>query len=117
MADNGSNGIPLQGEPAAGSRLKAHRLRAGLTQAEVAEALAALAWEKDQEHLKALKGQIDNPTGEYPQAQAEFAALDAQLVAGRKQVEALKGAGKLDEAAKQEAEDAILQQEWKAARP
>jgi len=51
MADNGSNGIPLQGEPAAGSRLKAHRLRAGLTQAEVAEALAALAWEQDQEHL------------------------------------------------------------------
>src|SRR5947209_7963554 len=41
----------LPGKPAPCLRLKAHRLRAGLTQAEVAESLAALAWDHDQERL------------------------------------------------------------------
>jgi len=44
-------GTCLPGKPAADLRLKAHRLRAGLTQAEVAESLAALTWDHDQERL------------------------------------------------------------------
>jgi transcriptional regulator with XRE-family HTH domain len=40
------------------NRLKAHRLRAGLTQAEVAEALANLAWERDRERLPVDANQV-----------------------------------------------------------
>jgi transcriptional regulator with XRE-family HTH domain/tetratricopeptide (TPR) repeat protein len=40
------------------NRLKAHRLRVGLTQAEVAEALANLAWERDGERLPVDANQV-----------------------------------------------------------
>jgi len=40
------------------NRLKAHRLLAGLTQAEVAEALANLAWERDRERLAVDASQV-----------------------------------------------------------
>ncbi len=40
------------------NRLKAHRLRAGLTQAEVAEALANLSWERDRERLAVDANQV-----------------------------------------------------------
>jgi transcriptional regulator with XRE-family HTH domain len=51
MGDHAPIGNSLPAEPGYDPRLKVHRLRAGLTQAEVAEALAVVAWEEHREHV------------------------------------------------------------------
>jgi transcriptional regulator with XRE-family HTH domain len=51
MDDETAIGQTCTGVQPGQSRLKTYRLRAGLTQEEVAEALANLAWERDRERL------------------------------------------------------------------
>src|SRR5205823_2574159 len=73
--------------------------------------------EKDQDLLKNLKAQLDDPAGEYPQAQAQFKELDKQLAALKKQITVLREAGKQGEAAAlSEGTLVTLQEEWQTAR-
>jgi small conductance mechanosensitive channel len=69
-----------------------------------------------QEAIQKMQAQLDDPDGEYYQAEAEFQALDKKVKAAQAAVAVLKAEGKADEAAK--ADEALnpLREEWKLAR-
>jgi small conductance mechanosensitive channel len=72
--------------------------------------------DKDQKQLQDLQGQLNDPKGEYAVAEAEFKALDARRSAGRKKIQELESAGKLEEAAKLGEDGEALEGEWLVAR-
>jgi small conductance mechanosensitive channel len=84
----------------------------------VAEKIARLSQgiEKDQQRLTELKNRLEDPRGEYSQADTEFKALNARQIDARKQIQTLKDAGKLGEAAELEKQGESLHREWQAAR-
>jgi small conductance mechanosensitive channel len=70
----------------------------------------------DQKRLQTIKAMLDDPAGEYRQAETEFRELDAQLDDARRSVRELRAEGKEEEAARRADEVKELTHEWESAR-
>jgi small conductance mechanosensitive channel len=90
------------------------RQDAALTDAERI-AKVQLAIDRDQKQLQQLKDQVNDPSGEYAQAEAQFHALEKQWADAKKEVDALTKAGKLEEAAKAGKHSKVLEKERQRA--
>ncbi len=83
-----------------------------------AERIGALSrgLDDDRKQLEALKGELENPQGEYQKAEAEFKLFDTRRADSKKQMQKLRDAGKSDEADKLGEALKSLEEQWSRAR-